>query len=592
MKRNSFFLIIIIILAFLVVSWNLRNTFFSVSKKAISIEKEESRETADLRAVSFITPHHLLARDLVEKIFQEFSRINKNKSIERIILISPNHFNLAHAPVVIPPIKEKNINIDETGITKLLAENSLFERENTVQEKDHGIDNILPYIAKYFSGVEVVPLLIRDDISPEKTNKISAIITESFGEKTIIILSADFSHYIGTAASKMHDQRSIEAISNLDKEKIDNLDIDCRGGLEILANYSQSRGYSQFNLVGNSSSSEIIGRDMADENTSYIAGYFSWGDKSVEKHSADILFLGDLMLDRYNRVILEKKGITWPTEKIKRIFWSPDINVANLEGPATSNPSISLDSTIGEKRHLVFTFDPQKTKDFLALNRINIVNIGNNHILNFGSAGLEETKKNLREASVEYFGDPRSDNDYLVKNINGYKVNFINHNQFSGINWKETIESIKTARKNSDRVIVYCHWGREYELGYTKDQEAKAHAFIDAGADLIIGSHPHVVEPMEIYKNKAIFYSLGDFFFDQYFSEEVKNMLAVGVSFTNDSVDFYLTPLYMGQNGQIELSEGGRRDNLIKRVIEPLNVDEKAKDDIIKNGIITIRTTD
>ena len=72
----------------------------------------------------------------------------------------------------------------------------------------------------------------------------------------------------------------------------------------------------------------------------------------------------------------------------------------------------------------------------------------------------------------------------------------------------------------------FTHWGAEYNENFTKTQQEQAHQIIDAGADVIFGSHPHVVEPMEEYKGKIIFYSLGNFVFDQLFSEKTsKNWL-------------------------------------------------------------------
>ena len=80
------------------------------------------------------------------------------------------------------------------------------------------------------------------------------------------------------------------------------------------------------------------------------------------------------------------------------------------------------------------------------------------------------------------------------------------------------VEEIEKVKNKSDFVVVYTHWGLEYHLRESESQKNLAHMFVDAGADVIIGSHPHVVQPIEIYKEKVIFYSLGNLVFDQYFS--------------------------------------------------------------------------
>ena len=145
----------------------------------------------------------------------------------------------------------------------------------------------------------------------------------------------------------------------------------------------------------------------------------------TEKKQFCILFLGDLMFDRYIRQVAEKKGNEFIFEKVRNLLLENDLVVANLEGPITDNASKSINTQIGEKNHLIFTFDKNLAGTLFGEN-IKLVNLGNNHILNFGSNGLDSTKKYLSEARVEYFGD----GDTIVKNINGTRIGFVNYNQF------------------------------------------------------------------------------------------------------------------------------------------------------------------
>jgi poly-gamma-glutamate synthesis protein (capsule biosynthesis protein) len=84
------------------------------------------------------------------------------------------------------------------------------------------------------------------------------------------------------------------------------------------------------------------------------------------------------------------------------------------------------------------------------------------------------------------------------------------------------LADIKIADQNSDQVIIFSHWGNEYEQKPTDQDISLAHSFIDHGADLVIGAHPHVIQSKEIYQGKYIYYSLGNFVFDQYFDDEVR----------------------------------------------------------------------
>ena len=103
---------------------------------------------------------------------------------------------------------------------------------------------------------------------------------------------------------------------------------------------------------------------------------------------------------------------------------------------------------------------------------------------------------------------------------------------------------IADVKKEHDLVFLNVHWGEEYNTLPTARQKNLAHKFIDAGADLIIGHHPHVTQPMEIYKEKPIFYSLGNFIFDQSSPEEVKIGLSVGIIASGNKITLYLLPFH------------------------------------------------
>jgi poly-gamma-glutamate synthesis protein (capsule biosynthesis protein) len=276
--------------------------------------------------------------------------------------------------------------------------------------------------------------------------------------------------------------------------------------------------------------------------------------------NAKILLVGDIMFDRGIRYYAEKNGGNdFIFSKIHDRLISFDTVVGNLEGPITDNPSTSISTKPGEPDNYFFTFDPSWTKTLFD-NNIRIVNLGNNHILNFGRDGLQSTKEYLDQAKVGYFGAldyPKS----VSREIQGIKMTFVNYNEFAAldevINKKSTLEEIQKAKGFSDIIIVYCHWGVEYADSPTEQQINLAHEFIDEGADLVAGSHPHVIQPLEIYKGKRIYYSLGNFIFDQYFSKETENGLGVVVSIEPNSkkLNFEELEFYLQPNGQTILVE-------------------------------------
>jgi gamma-polyglutamate biosynthesis protein CapA len=273
------------------------------------------------------------------------------------------------------------------------------------------------------------------------------------------------------------------------------------------------------------------------------------------KKPIKIFFVGDLMLDRYIREIAQKKGYPYIFEKIRGHLKEADLVVANLEGPITEKASVSIGKAIGEKGHFIFTFD-KSISSTMTENNIRLVNIGNNHILNFGKDGVDQTKNNLTSANIDYFGDTGDESKTYIASINGYKIGFVNYNQFSSRSPARTLDNIKNIRNQSDILIVYTHWGVEYQLRSSQNIQSLGHQFIDAGADLVIGSHPHVVQEKEKYKGHMIYYSLGNFIFDQYFSPETKKGLAVEISVGPDKqIKYRDIPLILDSNGQTRSNE-------------------------------------
>lgn len=271
----------------------------------------------------------------------------------------------------------------------------------------------------------------------------------------------------------------------------------------------------------------------------------------AEKKTVSLLFGGDMQFDRYIRTVMAKRGEDFIASSFTDMLLSVDATVANLEGPITDNVSVSETSAFGESKNYVFTFPPS-TASFLARKHIRIVNIGNNHILNFKADGVEQTKKYLRESSVDFFGSPiEGDTRTLIKNMSGTTIAFVNYNQFVSGAKEKALSDIVSVKGKADFIVLYTHWGKEYEpvLPGIKDL---AHEFIDAGGDIIIGSHPHVVQEKETYKGKQIYYSLGNFIFDQYFRPDTQKGLFVRVVFDSNthSITTEDIPLTLKNNGQ------------------------------------------
>lgn len=261
--------------------------------------------------------------------------------------------------------------------------------------------------------------------------------------------------------------------------------------------------------------------------------------------SITLLFVGDIMLDR--NVAKRTKMAHDPLYLFRKFpsDWlnSADFTVANLEGPVTNirrPPEKSID----------FMFDPSVLLP-LKSTGIDAVSQANNHALDQGSLGFNDSSKRLRDAGFLVFGHQVRDDEVAMATttISGERFAFLGFNTTDNpLDETSALRVLNDARAMNEHVIVFMHWGVEYHHEPIQDQTNRAHWFIDHGADAVIGSHPHWVQGIESYEGRPIIYSLGNFVFDQDFSPETKQGLAVKLHFKNKELVVELIPIQVDQS--------------------------------------------
>lgn len=270
-----------------------------------------------------------------------------------------------------------------------------------------------------------------------------------------------------------------------------------------------------------------------------------------------LTFVGDMNLDRYARTVAEKNGYAFLLgDDVRSVLQASTCAIGNVEGPITTQKSVSQYSAMGAPDNYRFTFDPAVIP-FLAEAGFCAVSIGNNHIGNFGTEGIASTRTLLGESDVAFFGDVGDDAERVfVREFNGVRVAIVGSNTFITDGHARALADVHAVRDRADVVIVYPHWGTEYVGTAGTQQQQQAHAFIDAGADAVIGAHPHVIQNTEVYKGKTIYYSVGNFIFDQYFRPETQVGLMVTVTIDPQSatLTFHDTRVEMRTTGQTVLT--------------------------------------
>ncbi len=239
---------------------------------------------------------------------------------------------------------------------------------------------------------------------------------------------------------------------------------------------------------------------------------------------------GDIMLGSWLIEVLNEQGADYPFGEVLPLLQSTDLLVGNLESPFLG------DTTGVVRAEKTYTFAvPPGIVETLTAGGFDLVGLANNHILDFGSAGLFETWSVLDSAGIAHAGTGRTKEEahrHTTIERQGSRVAFLAYSHTFPEEFWATADrpgtahasdeglarEVKRAGEDADLVVVMFHWGGEL-LGEPRDyQKILAHIAIDNGADLIIGHHPHTLQPLEWYRGRLIAYSLGNFVFGSFTS--------------------------------------------------------------------------
>jgi hypothetical protein len=361
------------------------------------------------------------------------------------------------------------------------------------------------------------------------------------------------------------------------------------------------------NLKTASSSKTLASASNESEHASSSADKTDGGLEIPEDEKINMLFFGDLMLDRHVKERIKKIkldglignlfknlenyccsnnfqdscGETQNGVPGKKI----DLISANLEGAATDKGAHYPPANGND-----FAFDPE-TVGGLKKYGFNFFNIANNHLSDQGKDGIIENRRNLERLSFDFSGcadGEVGDCSLMVKLINGYRVGMAGFSMvYRPFDLKKAQAIVSNLASSTDLVVVNVHWGSEYVHQFSEKQKNVAHALADAGADLIIGHHPHVVQGIEIFKAVPILYSLGNFIFDQYFSADTQEGLAVGMNFQPGSgINITLLPL-KSVKSQAELMKGAEKKKMLDK-LAGWSVGDETKE-MIRKGVIEIK---
>ncbi len=521
---------------------------------------------------SMILPHHLLVGNVMA---ESLAAIPRRQNVRTVVLIGPNHFDagfstLQTAKVVFEtPFGE--LQTDEKLVDALLRKEVVQEEELTFVH-EHSISAVAPFVRYYFPNARVLPVILHETASAEERQALAQAIYE-VAPDAFVIASIDMSHNLPVAAQRFHDDVTLRAIQN--GERRHDLEIDSNASLDVLFAINELRGSRQWHLQSHAASGDLLPSLDWRENTSHIIGYFTQGQAERSRYAA-FHVVGDVMLDRGTRRKIEEFGIEYPWVEMGRFLRGVDLRIGNLEGTVNEQPS-----TFTYDPPFRFVFDPSYIEAMLPY--LDVVSLANNHAADVGAgAGQQETRRWLDDIGVKWFGAWETPEPAYDFEIEGMLFRLVGYHEF-----RPDVERMEQLIAEGDAagrfVIVVPHWGPEYQYFPSANQRALAELIVAAGADLVIGGHPHVVQGAEMIDGVPVLYSLGNFVFDQQIPMTWQ-ATTVGVIVEDNELVLYFLPVN-ARDGQPTPLDGFDADRVLQIISD--HSDDELKNSIL-NGVLRI----
>jgi gamma-polyglutamate biosynthesis protein CapA len=252
-----------------------------------------------------------------------------------------------------------------------------------------------------------------------------------------------------------------------------------------------------------------------------------------------ILLVGDVMLARRVESIADSSGISAIFTGVTEQLTAYPYVVGNFEAAIPAKHKKTKELT------MIFSVKEEYAK-FLKEAGFTHLSLANNHALDFGGDDLAHTRDILNSGGLVPFGQPEgvSSNDVVFIEEEGSTIALVPIHAVGDAPSRDALYPvISYAQSRANIVIVYIHWSEEYKPTPPDGTKAYAHMIADIGADIIVGHHPHVMQGVERYNDTLIFYSLGNFIFDQYWNQDVQTGLALGIEVVEGNGVVTLMPL-------------------------------------------------
>jgi poly-gamma-glutamate synthesis protein (capsule biosynthesis protein) len=479
-----------------------------------AIEKERPATNFKLDVSGITVPHHLLAADLIARAFW----LSSETDPARVIILSPDHFNKSRRAFA---TTRANFNTPFGLVSSdVEAANTLLQKETLFDDSDlflgeHGIGALVPFVKSFFPNAKILPIAVSSRSTRADWNDAIEAMRGLITDRTLIIQSTDYSHYLPLSIAVLRDQETLNVISAADVESLDRLiqpnHMDSKGSQYIQMQIQKEQMHAFQVVVGNRNSAEYGANKTS--TTSYIATiYHREPIEGAKLHYDDqeiFYFAGDTLLGRWlTSPLLDENTSNGLIKTVLNLTGGKPL-IVNLEGTLLE----FLPSNLNERLHAM---PAELAIRILGSLNVRAVSVANNHSRDFGEAAYRRSLALLRKASIIPLEHMRPRE---LRGIGLVAINFVSNTSGDKQVIQSNIELSKLCTlKARSPLIAFVHWGEEFRKVADDVQYKAADLLRSCGVGILIGAHSHQASrsiEARMGGDYQVTHSLGNFIFDQ-----------------------------------------------------------------------------
>ena len=489
-------------------------SMYSDAKPFLDAIAQERRQALLKSRVSGISvPHHLLAADLIARGFIAAS----GNSYDRIILLSPDHFNVSRRPLATTTRDIETVfgtvRNDRAATAALLQRDDLFDNSDLF-DKEHGIAALLPFLRRFFPDARVVPVAISYNATREECDRALELLHELIGPRTLVVQSTDYSHYLPAGVARQRDQETLNIIAANDVGAVMRLvqpaHLDSKAAQYIQMRLQTESYKSRASVIANRNSAHY--GSAGSRTTSYIVTVYTErppGASELAYRDQEVTYFGgDTFMGRWLTAPLADKDVASAVVGQVKAVTAGAPMIVNLEGAVMDEPPEGVSGDL----HAMYASIAIPLLE--ALN-VKVAGLANNHSFDFGAAGFAETRAILQRSAIVPLGHRE------IADLGRFRLialNFIGKLDYRGYPVMKEGDIEELCRVSArPPLLALVHWGEEYTGAAGASEREAAQAMQACGITAIIGAHPHRASGIEAPQGGEyqVVYSLGNLLFDQ-----------------------------------------------------------------------------